>query len=115
LEKKIRARKIDAELLALLSERPGELFRRLDFLLRSAGRTGRLFETLEAAARKVPGRILFTVRKHLRRRSSPVETRVFLPKGRLNKMQLRPDTRAPIPAARLEKAIRLIDAEIARR
>jgi hypothetical protein len=116
VDRKVRARVVDAELLALLVTRPGELLRRLDFLLRTARSPKPVLGALKQALPKASSKTLFEVRKYLTHRAvAAPETRAFIPKGVATKIKVVPDQRAVIPGDVLEEAIRLIDAELSRR
>lgn len=116
VEAKTRAREIDADLLEMLAARPGELMRRLDLLLRTGRDGDAVVATLSAAVGSVPTKMLFEVQKYLDHRAAATgRARVFVPKGRENRMQIVPDRRAAIPAPLLEAASAVLAGEIAAR
>ncbi len=69
--------------LLLLRERPGELARRLDWLLRDAENKTQVLEAFRETAGKVSTPVLLQVREHFLHRTAKTELRVFLPKGNL--------------------------------
>lgn len=108
IEKKVRARLVDGDLLQALAPRPGEFMRRLDFLMREATprKFGDVTMMLGTVAGQVPLKRLFEMSKYLSDRGKTDQTvRVFLPKGRINRMQVVPDRRKPIPQSRLDAAM----------
>ncbi|WP_432039760.1 MXAN_6230/SCO0854 family RING domain-containing protein [Streptomyces cucumeris] len=101
---------------ALLTQRPGELLRRLDHLLRLAGEdTGPVLSALPAAATRVSPAVLLSALGALRSRRQPSGERVFFPKGPQAKAYLADDERE-IPAGHaVEAAITTLTEEVLRR
>ncbi|MFD5416786.1 hypothetical protein ACFWJT_01915 [Streptomyces sp. NPDC127069] len=104
-----------ARLLATAA--PGRLLRSLDRLLRGCpGPEERAAVTAaaEEAAPRVSGRVLLSVREHLRNRGGAAAARrIFVnPRGRA---WVGPDTRAPLPAAEAARLAGSLDAEVLRR
>jgi hypothetical protein len=76
--------------LKKLSERPGELMRRLDWLLRSNGKERRelIFSTLDKVAPKVSNKVIFELYSHLEKRRNPVMNRSIMLKGARSRTKL---------------------------
>ncbi len=112
-EKLFRARRADPALAALLTERPDELARRLDALLREPGAD--VQAVLAAAGKsleKVPLRMLFVLSKHFSGRDRKEPFRAFVPKGTSTKLKVTEDRRRPIPADTVEAVTAEIDRAI---
>lgn len=69
--------------LLLLKKRPGELARRLDYLLRRADDKGQVMDAFREVAAKVSTTVLLQVREHFAHRNPKTDIRVFFPKGSL--------------------------------
>ncbi|WP_330237673.1 hypothetical protein [Streptomyces sp. NBC_00525] len=101
----------------LLTSAPGMLMRALDRLLRTC-RTDEEHDAVVAAAvrvaPRVSGRVLLSVREHLRNRG-PVrdEGRFFV--NRRARAWVTGDSRAPLPEAVRDRLVAALDAEVARR
>ena len=71
--------------IQLLSQRPGELGRRLDHVLRIAGRDTncikRVIRAFESVVLQFPTPMLLTLRNHFLTRTVPAPVRVYWPKG----------------------------------
>ncbi|MEU7032096.1 MXAN_6230/SCO0854 family RING domain-containing protein [Streptomyces sp. NPDC046237] len=104
--------------LPLLAQRPGELARRLDHLLRLYGSDtlhARVAETLRRALPGAgPGPVLAALGQ-LRIRHLPGDRRVFFPRGRVTHAFTTDDRRAPLPTALTEEVCRLLESEVLRR
>ncbi|MFD7897859.1 MXAN_6230/SCO0854 family RING domain-containing protein [Streptomyces sp. NPDC059743] len=102
---------------ALLDQRPGELLRRLDHLLRLAGPDGGVVvDALAAALPRVSPAVLLSALGAVRSRRRPDDLlRVFFPKGGNARVYVSEDTRAPLPAGPAEDAVRALTAEVVRR
>lgn len=107
------------ELLSLLEQRPGEMGRRIDLLLRTAKDDPR---ATEAILRSVFDRletistpILLSLAAMLPTRSTPAPVRMYWPKGGQAKGVSSPDTRAPLDAEVAQRATTAIEAELLRR
>lgn len=119
-----------------LSQRPGELLRRTDHLLRVAGAANARAQVLaavkapaardlppvlqvlgavEAAAPRVAPAVLLSTLGALRSRTAAGGRRVFFPAGRTGTAHVEPDERAPLPKAVVEAAVELLEAEVLRR
>lgn len=102
----------------LLEATPGVLFRRLDWLLRAGAALNAdgfaVIHAAEAAAPRVSGRVLLSVREHLGNRTAgPGDVRVFA--GKAARAWVTPDTRPPLDAGIVAELASVIDAEITRR
>ncbi|UGT39373.1 hypothetical protein LTV02_25265 [Nocardia yamanashiensis] len=111
--------------VTLLRAAPGQLFRSLDRLLRSAAddsERAAVVSAVEATCGEVSGRVLLSVREHLENRAATPDTpvshgaagrRVFT--NRVGRGKVVPDTREPIDAGLLDRLCALLDAELRRR
>lgn len=81
-----------ADGLKILSERPGEFMRRLDWLVRTFDKTEVLSE-FEKVAGKVSNKVLFEAHAHFERRRNPVTNRTVMIKGARKRTKL-PDLAA---------------------
>ncbi|MEU3350672.1 MXAN_6230/SCO0854 family RING domain-containing protein [Streptomyces sp. NPDC037389] len=104
--------------VALLAQRPGELVRRLDQLLRVYGGeelAPELGAALEHGLPKAgPGPLLGALGA-LRGRHLPSSRRVFFPRGRVGRAQGVDDVRPPLPAPLVARVAGLLEAEVVRR
>ncbi|WP_310604948.1 TerD family protein [Anaerosporobacter sp.] len=73
----------DKETLSLLKKRPGELARKLDYLLRITEDKNAVIEAFNEVVANVATPVLLQVREHFAHRENQQETRVFFPKGNL--------------------------------
>lgn len=69
--------------LEILKTRPGELARKLDFLLRRKTNKEQIINAFKAAAKEVSTPLLLQVREHFLNRNDEQKIRVFFPKGNL--------------------------------
>ncbi|MER7517866.1 hypothetical protein [Streptomyces sp. NPDC126499] len=96
---------------------PGMLFRSLDRLLRTAAddkELGGVLAAAERAAPRVSGRVVLSVREHLRNRTGRGgPSRVFV--NRTGGAWVTGDTRDPLPPAVTDRLAALLDAETQRR
>ncbi|WP_240107617.1 MXAN_6230/SCO0854 family RING domain-containing protein [Streptomyces sp. MUM 203J] len=101
-----------------LAERPGELLRRLDQLLRLYGEAGPGPEALRRIALHIPhagAGPLLAAYGRLRARHLPGHRRVFFPRGQVARSYAVDDTRPPLPAAVTRRVCGLLEAEALRR
>ena len=84
----------------LLSERPTELARRLDHLVRNAKKTTPILTLFKKTAIKVPTSVLLNIRSHFQSRTEIKPTRIFFPKGNVSKVKV------------IEKPLPVLDADI---
>ncbi|QQP97371.1 TerD family protein [Lysobacter enzymogenes] len=84
-----------------LSQRPGELARRLDHLLRSGAGSDEVLRRFQAAAPRVSTPVLLQLHSHLRHRGR-APLRVFFPKGDTARAWGARDRRAPLPPGTAE-------------
>lgn len=116
VERKVRTKTIDSTLVDKLAQRPGEFMRRLDFLLRTKGATDYVIKTLDTVLPQVRSKMLMEIMKYFEFRASGKQTdRLFIPKGKINKMQVVADKRAPIDAAVAMSVHAALMAELVRR
>lgn len=105
--------------IELLEERPGDLARRFDHLLRLAedesALVGQLVAALETAAEKLPTPLTLTLRGALRRRTESQGRRVFFPRGAITKAYGVADQRPPLSKETIDRAVSVLDAELSRR
>lgn len=69
--------------LMLLKQRPGELARKLDYLLRNTTETNDVIHTFKDVANEVSTPVLLQVKEHFNHRTEELKSRVFFPKGDL--------------------------------
>ncbi|TLQ39419.1 MXAN_6230/SCO0854 family RING domain-containing protein [Streptomyces marianii] len=103
--------------LTLLAQRPGELLRRLDHVLRTAAddHTQRVLDVLEQAAPRVAPAVLLSALGEIRTRTRKGTERVFFPKGGNAKAHIVADERDPLPGAVVDRAVSILTGEILRR
>ncbi|MFJ2745585.1 MXAN_6230/SCO0854 family RING domain-containing protein [Streptomyces sp. NPDC087440] len=108
---------------ALLRQRPGELLRRLDHLLRlhgaqeAADDAAPLTEALTHTLPRAGVGALLSAYGALRarHRTGPRARRVFFPRGEVTRAFARAEDRAPLPAALTARVCGLLEAEVLRR
>lgn len=99
LQASVQSGTIDA-MLAILQERPGELARRIDWLLRSAPDAvaqAKLVELFLTQVERLSTPVLCTLRAHFGHRAARAPARVFFPKGGGVSGVAVPDTRPWLP------------------
>ena len=69
--------------LTFLKKRPGELARKLDYLLRNATDKNAVVNTFKDVASEVSTPVLLQVKEHFAHRTEKLDSRVFFPKGNL--------------------------------
>ena len=69
--------------LSLLKKRPGEIARKLDYLLRTTTDKNMVVNTFKDVASEVSTPVLLQVKEHFAHRTEDLESRVFFPKGNL--------------------------------
>lgn len=69
--------------LVLLKKRPGELARKLDYLLRNTTDINSVINTFKDVASEVSTPVLLQVKEHFAHRIEKLQSRVFFPKGNL--------------------------------
>ncbi|MFB7333811.1 hypothetical protein ACFC00_19535 [Streptomyces adustus] len=101
----------------LLKSAPGRPFRALDLLLRIAADQEERDAVVAAAVQVAPqvsGRVVLSVREHLRNRARESgEPRIFV--NRRGRAWVTPDVRPPVPTADRDRLIAALDAELCRR
>ncbi len=112
VEAALAARDVDGA-LALLADRPGQLARRFDHLLRAAGEdhaaTSRVVATFARHAPQLATPLLATLRAGLGTRQAPAPVRVYWPKGTTTTGVAAVDVRPPLSADVIGEATRVID------
>ena len=73
------------EALELLKTRPGELARKLDFLLRNSHNSLVIIDSFQAVSDRISTPVLLQLISHFEERNCPTELRVFFPKGNVAK------------------------------
>ena len=103
--------------LALLSQRPGELLRRLDHLLRTADDTrhATVVAALRAAAPRVAPAVLFSALGEVRTRARKGSGRVVFPKGGAARVHYLDETRRPLAADLVAQVTEVLTREALRR
>lgn len=108
-----------AAMVALLRERPGELARRFDHVLRIAGddaaAVAAVMAAFEASAGGFATPVLLTLRSILPTRVRPAKPRVYWPKGAVATGYAAEDTRPALRADVIASARKQIDGELVRR
>ncbi len=112
MEVGLRSRTVDAAFVADMASRPGEFARKIDFMLRTAADPEIVTTALrDKVAPKMTDKMLLEIRKYLGSRDL-LKQRLFIPKGRVNRVQVVEDKRAPLPAGPTSDAIAIIDTEL---
>ncbi len=117
LERTVIARDADA-MLTLLMQRPGELARRLDHLLRVADgdlACSKVLAEFKAKTSSFATPVLLTLTAHLPKRQARADHRVYWPKGRVALGVTAPDRRSTLDPRTIEPALAVINAELLRR
>lgn len=104
-------------MLEVLRERPGELARRLDHVLRLAGAqtTGTVLDALKASVRALATPVLLTLWSRLPTRALPAKLRVYWPKGQCALGATEPDRRKSLSADAIARGVSIVEAELLRR
>lgn len=113
LEQRIRS-KDATQIIELLTQRPGELARRLDHALRVTG-DRRVLDAFGERIEQIATPVLLTLASHLPLRDTPAAVRVYWPKGRVAMGASSADRRAVLPRAIIDDGVRMIEAELLRR
>lgn len=104
--------------LPLLAQRPGDLLRRADHVLRvaeSRGLAEQAIHALAAAARRGAPAMLLTLRANLRGRQAPLKSRIFFPKGNVAKAKVDIDARPPLAPDTITSVARILEDELLHR
>lgn len=101
------AEKATDTVLSLLAERPGELARRLDHLLRLNGSAEPILKRFEALSAQMPSPLLLQVLAHFQGRLSPADLRVFFPKGEVAKLRAIDNQLPPLAPEICQQVIQL--------
>ena len=99
----------------LLSERPGELARRIDQLLRLSDEPKTVLHSFNAVASKVSTAVLLQLLTHFQHRNEPRDLRVFFPKGNASKAMAIPYNLPPIDNAISDEVIKICRQQLIQR
>lgn len=103
----------DPEVIALLAKRPGELARRLDFLLRTQPQqTEEILAAFERALDQPAVALLLQMLAHFKHRGEPRKYRVFFPKGSIGKVVAVHNKLPRLDPAAQERLVRSIEREL---
>jgi Prokaryotic RING finger family 4 len=117
LQKSIDDKEYD-KLVDLLSERPGELSRRIDQVLRLSDKTEHEEKVVDVICKnlhKMTSPILLNLSSYLNARTSILETRIFFPKGDISKAWYMDDEREPLSVEIAAPIIFSIEEELVKR
>lgn len=103
------------EAALLLSTRPGELARKLDYLLRSMDAETRVSEVFEEVSDKVSTPVLLGLLAHFENRNNENPLRVFFPKGGVAKAYAIPNNLPKISESNCEKVVEICKAVLINR
>lgn len=115
--------KVEALLLAgkyldcakLLSERPTDLARRLDAILRNSKTKDRILQVFKKVAPKIPTNVLLNIKSHFTSRIKPGKTRMFFPKGSMAKVQVIENTVPAMPKAICDQISKIVSGVLVKR
>ncbi|OWA37419.1 hypothetical protein B9G55_05005 [Saccharibacillus sp. O16] len=114
VEKGLRLR--DPQVIAQLAKRPGELARRMDFLLRSQPQqTEAILEAFATASDQLAVPLLLQLLAHFKHRAEPRKYRVFFPKGNIGKVVAVYNQLPQLDPAASERLVHLIERELVAR
>ena len=102
----------------VLSERPTEMARRLDHLLRGAETMDKreaIVKTFRKASATVPTSVLLNIRSHFLHRHNMSKTRMFFPKGSVSKAKVIDNNLAHLPVELCGKVVSAIDFTLNKR
>jgi len=109
VEKAIGNRDIETALI-LLKQRPGELARRLDHLLRiHTNHSHQILDTFSASAGDISSQVLLQVLAHFQQRNNELHSHSYFPKGDIAKVQVIERTLLPIPQSVCEAVVRICE------
>ncbi len=103
------ARQATGEALVLLSQRPGELLRRFDLLLRRSADPHQAIDAFAAVIDRTATPALVALRAHFSVREQPIAARVFWPKAQFCVPRPPRDTRPTLPAGVVARVTALLD------
>lgn len=103
-----------------LSERPGELLRRSDHVLRLEGKrkglagrnVDKYLSSLGKACEKGAAPILLTLLAHLPSRSKPIDARVFFPRGNVSNPHVEPNARPLLEQESIDASVNVVLKEL---
>jgi hypothetical protein len=111
IEERLRDRDV-AGALELLIQRPGELTRRLDHLLRLDGNAEGILSAFERIADTVSTPVLLQTLTHFAHRDRPQSLRIFFPKGDVAKVQAIANRLRPLPPGSATKAAAICETTL---
>lgn len=117
LEKFINLKEYD-NLIDILSERPGELSRRIDQILRLVDNTNnqeKVINVIIDNLNNMNSTILLNLSSYLKSRTIKKESRIFFPKGDVSKSWFKDDDREPLSDEIVNPIIEEIDKELIKR
>jgi hypothetical protein len=98
--------------LSMLHDRPGEIARRLDHLLRLGDAPYAVIDRFAARAGDVSTAVLLQMLAHFRHRDEPRAIRAFFPKGNVGKLFARPGPLPPLVEGAADRAARACEAAL---
>ena len=103
--------------LSLLKQRPGELARRLDLLLRRSQDPDAIMSAFQTRVERISTPVLLQLMAHFKARGQEAshELRVFFPKGLVAKMVTIPNTLPPLEPESCLVLVEIIEVELKRR
>ena len=111
LVQNIKSKTNQQQLLEVLQLRPGVFARRLDFLLCNVNNSI-VIEKFNSLIPQLTTKMLLTLKSHLNSRIDKQETRFFMPKGNVCKIQVIDETRPILNVSSVRKIIVDIEEEI---
>ncbi len=105
----------EGNLLELLTTRPGEFARRMDWMLRTFTAKNAVHVCFIDVVDKLPTKMLLTLSSHFKNRSNGNEDRYFMPKGNIAKMQIIKDERTTVSTDDAAKILSGIEAVLLER
>jgi len=103
----------EKDLILVLSQNPGSMFRNLDRALTAGVRVESLIPVLQASVGKVSGRVLISLHEHLTNRLMETPARMF--RNRAGKAWVCDENRSVLLAKDVAPILTLLETEIARR
>ncbi|MEK4277128.1 TerD family protein [Paenibacillus sp. FSL R7-0026] len=102
-------------LIDLLSQRPGEFARRLDYLLRMTEDEAYVLLAFGEVLKQVSTPVLLQVRQHFAQRNEPQDLRVFFPKGNVAKAFAVPNELPEMDEATCQDVVQLCEQALVER
>jgi len=112
VERSIKIKDLDLT-LSLLSRRPGELARKLDFLARTfPNQVHEITSCFYKVVGKISSRVLIQLIAHFKNRNSDNSTRSFFPKGNIAKVQVIENTLPALPGTFCSEIVNISEKEL---